>query len=259
MTVLGHLAGLSGADVVQRLVHFGDDVEAVQDVQRLGTVAADYIQVGLPHIRAHELDVRRQFFSNEGEKLLEGYDGALPADPQQTGNALVDLVDQRQIFVTFGVLDFIHTDGADGCQRAMLQTPADHILDGEAHLFPGSVERLGGFLPGEFARPTGQEQHVGLGQLVLAIAPRNLFHYHYATMAALDAPHAVQEKDQKSPDGDELEAPFGKMIVTRRRLVAPRADRRRSDPRPDVHFHAFFVGAEAGVMVDESPIVVAEV
>jgi hypothetical protein len=36
----------------------------------------------------------------------------------------------------------------------------------------------------------------------------------------LDAPHAVQEKHQNSPEGDELEAPFGKMIVTRGRLVA---------------------------------------
>src|ERR1039458_1202248 len=100
----------------------------------------------------------------------------------------------------------------------------------------------------EYVVGWGQEQHVGLGQLVLALTPSNLSHYHHATMAALDAPHAVQEKDQKPPDGDEFEAPFGKTIVTRRRLVAPRADRRRSGPRPDVHFDAFLVGAEAGVV-----------
>src|ERR1700730_4299290 len=38
----------------------------------------------------------------------------------------VDLVDQGQVFVTFGVLDFIHTNGADRLQCAMFQTPADH-------------------------------------------------------------------------------------------------------------------------------------
>jgi hypothetical protein len=38
-------------------------------------------------------------------------------------------------------------------------------------------------------------------QLVLAIAPRNLFDHHHATMAALDAPHAVQEKNQDSQKG----------------------------------------------------------
>src|ERR1035437_1699113 len=234
-------------------------VEAVQDVQRLRTIVADHIQVGLPHIRAHELDLCSQFFSNEGEKLLEGFLGAFPADPQQADDPLVDLVDQRQIFVAFGVLDFIHADGADRFQRAMLQTPADHILDGEAHLLPGSVERLGGFLPGKLARPAGQKQHVGFGQLVLPIAPRNLFNQHRATMAALDAAHTVKEKDQSSPEGDEFEAPLGKVIVARRRLVAPGADRRRSGPRPDVHLDAFLVGAETSMLVDESPMVVAVV
>ena len=169
----------------------------------------------------------------------------------RAGEPLVDLVDQRQVFVAFGVLDFIHADGADRLQRAMLQAPADHILDGVAHLVPGSVERLGGFLPGELARPAGQKQHIGFGQLVLAIAPGNLLDHH-AAIAALDAPHAVQQEHQKAPERDELKAPLGKMIVTRCRLVAPRADRRRARPRPDVHFDAFLVGAEAGVLVDES-------
>jgi len=259
VSLLGHPAGLGGAHFVQRLVHFGDDVEAIQDVQRLGTVATDHIQVGLPHIRADELDLRRQFFSNEGEESLEGLDGAFLADPQQTDDPLVDLVDQCQVPVAFGVLDFIHTDGADRRQRAMRQAPADHIFDGVAHLFPGGVERLGGLLPGELARPAGQKQHVGSGQLVLAIAPRNLPDRHHATTAALDAPHAVQEENQDPPEGDELEAPLGKMIVTRRRLVARRADRRRSGPRPDVHFDAFLIGAEAGMMVDKSRLSVAEV
>jgi hypothetical protein len=93
---------------------------------------------------------------------------------------------------------------------------------------------------------------------VLSIAPRNLLDHH-ATIPALDAPHAVQEKNQKVPERDELEAPLGKVIVTRRRLVAPRTDCRRAYPRPDVHFDAFLVGAEAGISVDESPMVVAVV
>src|ERR1017187_2149602 len=73
--------------------------------------------------------IPRTRLSNEGEKFLEGCDGAFPADPQQADDALVDLVDQRQGFVTFGVLDFIPTDGADRFQRAMLQAPAAPILD----------------------------------------------------------------------------------------------------------------------------------
>jgi len=32
MTLLGHLARFGGADLIQRLIHLGDDVEAVEDV-----------------------------------------------------------------------------------------------------------------------------------------------------------------------------------------------------------------------------------
>jgi curved DNA-binding protein CbpA len=63
---------------------------------------------------------------------------------------------QRANAGALGVRDFIHADGADRLQRAMLRTATDHILDGVAHLVPRSVERLGGFLPGKLARPAGQ-------------------------------------------------------------------------------------------------------
>ena len=94
---------------------------------------------------------------------------------------------------------------------------------------------------------------MGLGGLMLTIAPRNLLDHH-AAIAALDAPHAVQKKNQKAPERNELEAPLGQMIVTRRRLVATRADRRRALARPHVDLDALLVGAEAGVLVNESPM-----
>ncbi len=86
---------------------------------------------------------------------VDKFNGSFPADPEQAREALVDLVNQRQVFVALGVLDLIHADGPDRLQRAMLQAPGDDVLDGVANLFPGSVERLGGFLPGELARPAG--------------------------------------------------------------------------------------------------------
>ena len=156
------------------------------------------------------------------------------------------------------LLDFIHTNGADRLQSAMFQAPADHILDSVAHLVPGSVERLSRFLPGELPCPAGQKQHIGSGQLVLAIAPGNLLDHH-ATIPAVDASHAVEQENQKAPQWNKLEAPLGKMIVTGRGLVAPRADGRRALPRPDVHLYAFLVGSEVGVLVDESPMAMAVV
>src|ERR1019366_9544536 len=143
-------------------------------------------------------------------------------------------------------------------QGTMLRAPADHILDGVAHLVPGGVKYLGGLLPGDSPRPTGQKLHIGPGQLAFAPAPGNLFDHHPTTLAVHPS-HAVQQENQKAPQRNELEAALGKMIVTWCRLVAPRADRRRALPRSDVHFDAFLVGAEAGVLVDESPMAMAVV
>src|SRR5450631_1878750 len=140
----------------------------------------------------------------------------------------------------------------------MFQTPGDHILDGTANPIPGSVKRLGGFLPGEFACPAGEEEHVGFGGLMLAIAPRNLFD-HLAAIAAVDPSHAVQKENQNSPEGNELKTPLGEMIVTGCGLVAPRADRHRASPWPDGYFDAFLISAPAGRSVDESGMVRAVV
>jgi hypothetical protein len=50
-------------------------------------------------------------------------------------------------------------------------------------------------------------------QLVLAIAPGNLLD-HDATIPAVNASHAVEQENQKTPQGDELEAALGEMIVS---------------------------------------------
>jgi hypothetical protein len=93
---------------------------------------------------------------------------------------------------------------------------------------------------------------------MLTIAPGNLLDHH-TTIPAIYTSHAIEQENQKAPQRNELKAPLGKMIVTRGRLVAPRADRCRALPRPDVHFDAFLVGAKAGVLVDKSPMAMAVV
>jgi hypothetical protein len=138
----------------------------------------------------------------------------------------------------------------------MLQTPADHILDSVADLFPGGMEGLCRFLPGEFSGPSGQEQPVCLGKMMLAVAPGHFFDHHAAT-AALHAAHAVEKENQQSPEGNELEAPFGQVVVTGRRLVAARADGRRTITGPDFDLNARFVLGPSGWLIDESPVAIA--
>ncbi len=55
---------------------------------------------------------------------------------------------------------------------------------------------------------------------MFAIAPGNLLDYYYAAVAAVDAPHGVQEEGEESPERDEIKTPFGELVVTGCRLMA---------------------------------------
>jgi hypothetical protein len=77
---------------------------------------------------------------------LKGLDGSFLAHPEQAGDAAVEPIDERQVFVALGVLDFIDTDGVNLAQLPVLQTSGDDMFDGVA------------------TRPAGQEEHVRFGQ-----------------------------------------------------------------------------------------------
>src|SRR5207247_2617221 len=91
---------------------------------------ADDLEIGLPHVRADEYDFGNDLFAHGGEESLEGFDGSFLSHPEQSGDAEVDLIDERQVFVALGVLDFIDTDGVDLAQLPVFQTPGDDMFDG---------------------------------------------------------------------------------------------------------------------------------
>ena len=70
-----HAAGFLGADLIERLVHIGDDMETVEDMQGLGAVLPNELQIGLPHVRADERDFGYDFLAHGGEESPEGFDG----------------------------------------------------------------------------------------------------------------------------------------------------------------------------------------
>ena len=88
-------------------------METVENMQSLGAFFADDLQIGFPHVRADEHDLGGDFFAYRGEESLKGFDRSLLPDPKQTGDAEIDLINQGQVLVPFGVLDFIDPDGID--------------------------------------------------------------------------------------------------------------------------------------------------
>jgi hypothetical protein len=82
-----------------------------------------------------------------GEESPKGLDPSLFADPKQTGDAEIDLIDQCQILVPFGVLDFIDADGVDLAERPVFQTPGDDMFDRDENLVPGCAKCLRRLFP----------------------------------------------------------------------------------------------------------------
>src|SRR5262249_47599306 len=69
-----HAAGFLGTDVVQCLVHIGSDVKAVKDMQRLGAVFADQLQIGFPHVGTSRISTRsseRKQVDNAGRRGVD--------------------------------------------------------------------------------------------------------------------------------------------------------------------------------------------
>jgi len=96
-------------------------------------------------------------------------------------------------------------------------------------------------------------------QRTLAVAPGNFFDDDRFAAAAIDTTHGVKQKNQESPERDELEPPLGELIVTGCRLVTPRADRRRTFTRTDSDLNALVIGTEAGLLVNKPRKTVATV
>src|SRR5215467_6376265 len=161
--------------------------------------------------------------------------------------------------MTFGVLDFIHADGVDLAQFAVCQSPMDDVFDSIENLIPGSAKSRGRFLPGKPTCPLSQKQHISFSQSTFAVAPGNFLHDHGAAATAIHAAHCVEEEDQKSPQGDELETAFGELVVTRCRQMTARADGRRTTAGTHGDFDALLVGTEAGMLVDKAPEMMAAV
>jgi hypothetical protein len=70
------------------------------------------------------------------EESLKGLDRSLLSHPEKTRDVEIDLIDQRQILVAFGVLDFVNADGVDLAKHPVLQAVRDNVLDGVENLFP---------------------------------------------------------------------------------------------------------------------------
>ena len=152
----------------------------------------------------------------------------------------------------FGVLDFIHSDGLDWPQRTMLQTLVRRRIERRHAPCPRGPKRPGGILPRKFARPAGEEQHIGFRQLMLPspTGPPPRTRYGSGGTRTRRIEYSFQ-KDEGVPRTEwNSKLPLRKIIVAGRRLVSGLcANSCRSLAGPHRDLDCLFVRTEAGMMV----------
>jgi hypothetical protein len=94
---------------------------------------------------------------------------------------------------------------------------------------------------------------------VLAVAPWNFLDNDCLAVAAIDTPHGIKQKDQKTPEGNELETALGELIVSRSGLMAAGTNRPRALAGTHSNLDAPVVRSEAGLAVNKAGKTVATI
>ena len=199
-------------------------MEAVEHLHCLRGALCDHLQVGLPHVRAHEVQGCAACGAEPVEEALQGCGLAFASDPQQALAVAIDLIDQRQVALPAAARELVDADGFDVGEVAVGEAPVDGPAHGPMDGVPGGGERGGHLLPRQALGPPGEAPGVGIGQSVLAGGPREGLDPHAAARAG-HAAHGVEEDHGDVPQGHEVEAPDRQRVVARGRAPALRAFR----------------------------------
>lgn len=105
------------------------------------------LQVRLPYVAAHELQSCGSLRAQHAEEAQQRLDGAILADPQQPAAGGVNLVDDGEVAVPFLELDFVHADGGNSLQAAVLKAVFHHPGHAAEHVVPGGSKDQGHFPP----------------------------------------------------------------------------------------------------------------
>src|ERR1700676_264981 len=209
-----------GPNLIEGFVHLGGNVIAVEDVQRVGRVLGDDVQIGLPHVRADELDERTTFFAKPDEELTQTLLLPILDHKQQPLHILVDLIHQRQKLALLPV-DLIHAEGRNTSAIDPFAPPVHRHLDRAKYALPAGLEAPGYRLPAQQFGPTGEEPGKALRNWALAQSPRQILHVN-ATPRTLQPPRRVHEPGRHPPQRHKLKAPLYQFVVARRREQALR-------------------------------------
>ena len=122
------------------------------------------------------------------------------------------------------IMRLIDADGVDLAERPVFQTPGHDMFDRIENLGPRMYERPPPSLSMTAAAPNELGRAYTLWSMYVCRRPRELLRQRQRHSGDSRRAAWCTEEDEKPPQGDELKAPLGELVVTGRRQMAARAD-----------------------------------
>ncbi len=209
-------------------------MEAVEDVQGVGRLLGDHLEIRCPHIAADELDLLATLLAELMEEAQQCFDPAFRAAPQKPSGSSIELIDHGQVLMALENGDLINTDLGNTLKVSMIQTVIDDEFDCSEHRVPTRLKDIGRLFPGEPFRPAGQVHLIRDRRLLLAISPRQRLHLDPVARAR-NPTRCIAEENLECPDRQILKQTFRLAVIHLASLVAFRTNRQTVATRNDIN------------------------
>jgi hypothetical protein len=106
-------------------MEMSDDVKFIEHMNRLGQAFSDHLEISLPHVAAHKVNVCAGIWTNVAKATHQRLDLASWADGKKASFTFVNLIDKGHVIVALADVNLIHSDGGDPAQNPVIQAPFD--------------------------------------------------------------------------------------------------------------------------------------
>lgn len=150
------LSGFTSSDLVNRLVKLPHDMEAVEDVQSVGSLLGNDLEVRRPHITTDELELCASLLTELPEEAKQRFHPALWPAPQKSPGAGIELVNHGQVLLAFEDGNLVNANLCYVAEASVGKTPIDDELDRPKDAVPAGLEDVGRLFPGKPLGPPGE-------------------------------------------------------------------------------------------------------
>ena len=162
--------------------------------------------------------------------------------PKQPFLHAIDLIYQGQVLVSSLPLALVHPEGRNSIHMAVRKSPGNCVFYRSKDVLPRGVKHFGNFFPRQMTGPSGQKPTITVRQLVLAVSPGNLLHFH-TTFGTLHPTHDIHEEHLDLPQPNIGKPPYGSPIVARPFAVTARTNGSASLAWPNRNFHHVLIAS----------------